>query len=282
MASFNPQSLTDILARFHAGERGVRLGTDDPEVPAELSLSINALLDQAQDSRRREEDLRFLRAVGHELRSPLGSIVGFSDLLLHDLDFANQAVGLDTQDYLERIQRAGKLLARLHDTVLLLLKIHTGSVRPPRQELVLGELIDEALSNVKARGVSSRVPLHLKVDAELVLMTAGPWLLRCLESYFSNAIENTTEGTIRIVATRQAGAARVVVSDTGSGLSEIDLKRIFEPFSRTRDQPDVEALHLGLGLYATKLITERILAGRVSASSRRGEGSEFVLEIPLN
>jgi signal transduction histidine kinase len=272
-----------MLQRFRAGDRTARAHAGNLDLDPELVEHLNAVLDEAAaGGEAREDDLRYLRVISHELRSPLALIVGFCDLLLSDLDFSEAGVGAEPQDYLERVQRAGKLLDRLHDGQVLVSKVLAGVVAPSFESLALRSVVEDAVADVIAGlpGGSTPLAVTIEIAADLQVTTSPRWLLRCLEAYLTNAIEHDPSGAVVVRASPCDGGVELVVSDLGPGLNEADLEKVFEPFPRVSKTRVGDGVHLGLGLYTTRLIAERVLGGRVAVSSTENEGAHFTIFLP--
>jgi len=227
--------------------------------------------------RNAEEHEQFLRAIAHELRTPLSAIIGFSDILLNE---ENHSLDDDQINYLRRIYRAGDFLGRIHDGVLELLRIQAGSFKLENHPVVLKELIEDLLLTLDQTDAAAAV--EMQVPDEITLVTDSIWLRRCIDHYLSNALRHANGSPVKIVAVSEGATVKISVIDSGPGISSEDLAKLFGPFPRVTPHPDMAKRRLGLGLYTTKLIMTRVLGGEVGVASRTGHGCEFTLELPVN
>jgi signal transduction histidine kinase len=116
--------------------------------------------------------------------------------------------------------------------------------------------------------------------AELNLNTDRKRLLQCLINFLSNAVKFAEAGTVTIVSRSADAQVSVSVADTGIGIAEKDLPRLFEPFERLETHLRVEAGGMGLGLYLTKKLATEVLHRNISVKSSAGQGNTFTITIP--
>lgn len=221
---------------------------------------------------------RYVVGLSHELRTPLNAVLGYAQILERD-----ETIPVPRQSAIKVIRRSADHLSGLIDGLLDISKIEAGRLQVFSNEVniqdFLDQLVDMFAPQAAAKGIlfehqrSRNLPLYVRTDERR--------LRQILVNLLSNAIKFTEEGTIRFSVDYRSQVATFTVSDTGRGISEKDLNRIYEPFQRgeadnIRPQPG-----LGLGLTITKLLTNT-LGGEISVTSERDKGSTFKVRLMLS
>jgi two-component system phosphate regulon sensor histidine kinase PhoR len=228
---------------------------------------------------RRLERVRrdFVANVSHEFKTPLTAIQGFSETLLSGAldDKANR------RRFVEIIREHARRLARLTDDLLKLSRIEAGrlelELRPVRVEALVNGCVETSRLNAKARGLEIQVDLPQNTPA---VRGDGAQLGEVLQNLLDNAVQYTPAGGKIEVKARPNGHEVVfTVSDTGIGIPESDLERIFERFYRVDAARSREAGGTGLGLAIARHIVEAH-NGRIWVESAIGQGSRFHFSIP--
>jgi two-component system phosphate regulon sensor histidine kinase PhoR len=226
----------------------------------------------------RLEDVRrdFVATASHELRTPLAAIRGFAETLL-----SNQTLGeTERRSYLEIIDRHAQRLTHIVHDLLELSTIERGRIRLEPVELDVCEVVASLIRDSGPRFRERRLEV-VQVAPERVLAFADPHALeQILGNLLDNAVKYTEPGG-RIEIRVESGdpKVRVRVQDTGIGIPEEDLGRIFERFYRV-DKARSRALGgTGLGLAIVKHLVQS-LGGEISVQSRIGEGSTFTFTLP--
>jgi PAS domain S-box-containing protein len=209
----------------------------------------------------------FLSRMSHELRTPLTAIAGFSELLALD------ALEPDQHQSAETIQRASKHLLRLVDDVLDMAQIEAGVLSISLEPVPVADVVAGAVELV--RPLADRN--HVKLDAcspptELYALADNQRLKQVLVNLIVNGIKyNRPGGKVTISVQHQDHAARIEVADTGVGIDEHSIQKLFTPFERL-GAAEVEGT--GLGLAVSKAIVEG-MGGQIGVHSTAGEGSTF-------
>ena len=226
---------------------------------------------------------RFLANVSHELRTPLNAIVGYNGLAL---DGVYGELEGDMAAAHQRIGRAAEHLLALVNDVLDLAKIEVGRMRVDAEPMDLRTLVDSVVTVIEPIAAAKGVRLDVVLGRDLPRMASDPRHIRqILLNLVSNAVKFTEQGAVTIVARRDdAASARVVVTveDTGIGIAESDLERIFDEFEQVRPsgRGDSQQRGTGLGLAIARKLA-RLLGGDIAVSSRLGQGSRFALSLPV-
>ena len=250
------------------------------------ALKNARLLSEAQRARSAAEEAnqtksQFLANMSHELRTPLNAIIGYSEMLQEEVrEDGNDAYVAD----LGKIMGSGRYLLQLINGVLDLAKIESGKMDVFLEEFDAAELV---------RGVEGTVQPLVRKNANRLEVAGldGLGSLRCdatklrqiLFNLLSNASKFTQNGVIRLEARRSSEAGqdwlRFQVSDTGIGMTEQQLARVFDEFSQADSSTTREYGGTGLGLTITKRFCE-LLGGSITATSEPGRGSCFEVLLP--
>ncbi|KAF0809052.1 two-component sensor histidine kinase protein [Alcanivorax sp. S71-1-4] len=221
---------------------------------------------------------RYLTGLSHELRSPLNAAFGYAQLLEHD-----PAVPAHLHDAVAAIRRSTSHLADLIEGLLEISKIEAGRLELDRNQVRIHALIDELVSmfrlQASEKGIGFRFVCTTPVPE---LVTADEKRLRqILINLLSNAIKFTRQGEVALHFRYRNQVAEFTIRDTGVGIAQEDIERIFLPFERVRKAGTPATHGTGLGLTITRLLTE-IMGGDLSVQSTPGQGSEFRLSLMLS
>jgi signal transduction histidine kinase len=220
----------------------------------------------------------FLANMSHELRTPLNSIIGFSGMLIQD---PHGQLGVEAREDLQIIYQNGRSLLGLIDSILDLSKIEAGKMELELEEIDPVQLLDEV--KAMSAGLIQGRPIDLQYarpEGGIRVMGDPDRLKQVFTNLAGNAIKFTESGIVRISATQEAGRFRMCIEDTGIGMSADELERLFMPFQQVDGSITRRFGGTGLGL----AISQRFMGlmhGRITARSRKGEGSAFTVEMPL-
>lgn len=264
----------------------------------ELSESQRALMNIVDDLNQKTEELEqanaklkeldrlksmFVASMSHELRTPLNSIIGFSSVLLNEWV---GPVNAEQKENLAIILRSGKHLLNLINDVIDVSKIEAGKVESATEEFDLHDLVDEGVSLVKKELEEKGLALRVEA-AHQRMRTDRRRLLQCLLNLLSNAVKFTERGSVTVETrimpgvTPEEAVAEIAVTDTGFGIREEDLARMFQPFVRLAPPGQATVPGTGLGLYLTRKLAAEILKGDIILTSEYGRGSQFTIRIPV-
>ena len=229
------------------------------------------MLVKARDKAEASDRLKsaFLANMSHEIRTPLNAIVGFSSLLTSTENAAEKEL------YNSLIGHNNKLLLNLINDVIDLSKIESGYLELRPDWVNLTELLDESVAEY-AHQVPSGVELLTNYPAHDSLVELDKLRIKqILSNFLSNALKNTTTGHVEIFYEVDHQSVRIGVKDTGRGIPQNMLEKIFERFEKL----DSFAQGAGLGLPICKLIVEK-MNGRILVDSQLGIGTTFIIELP--
>ena len=229
------------------------------------------MLVKARDKAEASDRLKsaFLANMSHEIRTPLNAIVGFSSLLTSTENAAEKEL------YNSLIGHNNKLLLNLINDVIDLSKIESGYLELRPDWVNLTELLDESVAEY-VHQVPSGVELLTNYPAHDSLVELDRLRIKqILSNFLSNALKNTTTGHVEIFYEVDHQSVRIGVKDTGRGIPQNMLEKIFERFEKL----DSFAQGAGLGLPICKLIVEK-MNGRILVDSQLGIGTTFIIELP--
>ncbi|WP_246659540.1 response regulator [Ancylobacter moscoviensis] len=225
----------------------------------------------------------FLANMSHELRTPLNAIIGYSEILSEDAaDNGDEAMVAD----LDKIQAAGKHLLGLINDILDLSKIEAGRMDVYLEQVFLSRMVDEVKTIVAPMMQKNANQLVIDCPIDIgTLRTDLTKLKQSLINLLSNAAKFTKEGTVTLRLSRDtlpdgAGAIRFDVADSGIGMSEEQLGRLFQAFTQADSSTTRNFGGTGLGLTITKHFVA-MLGGTIEVRSEPGKGSTFTIELPV-
>ncbi|GMU42088.1 MAG: response regulator [Xanthomonadales bacterium] len=216
------------------------------------------------------ERTRWMAELSHEIRNPLNGMLGMSRLL-QELELPERG-----RRHLGLLVDAGRQLLRLLDDMLDWSRLEARARPSTVQPLVLAAALTDALAlhaqQARERGLGFRV----QIAPELAVLAEGARLRQIIDNLVGNALKFSAHGDIVVHAERVAARVRIEVRDSGPGMDDAQLQRLFQPFERVGDER--AAPGTGLGLAISRSLAER-MGGSLRASSQPGVGSCFTLEL---
>jgi PAS domain S-box-containing protein len=244
---------------------------------AEVLEAVNR---QLRDATKAKD--QFLAMMSHELRTPINAVVGYTDLL--DLEVKG-TLNADQKRMLSRIRETSNHLLGLINQVLDLAKIGSGQLDVVLSEVDLAVAVERCLPQIvpvaSAKGLDLTVDLRAATGgARRTVLADETRVAQILLNLLSNAVKFTQAGEVAIRLTTIDDVAEVRVTDTGPGITAEKIALIFEDFYQVDSDLTRSADGTGLGLPIARRLA-RLMGGEVTAESRVGLGSEFILQLPL-
>lgn len=298
-----PVAKTFTDGRIHSAERSAP--TDNGMSYFEITASplrdskgkIVAGIEVARDitERKKVEEIRiendrlayvskakseFLASMSHELRTPLNSITGFSELLKQK---SAGELNEKQEHYLDNILISSKFLLDIINDILDLSKVEAGKIELVIEKISVAQTINETIVLIKERAARHNVIIEKEFDPELNFIEADRQRLKqILFNLLSNAVKFSKKegGTVTISTKKVQDMAKISVSDTGIGIREEDLGKLFMEFGQVNTVISREYGGTGLGLAISKKLVE-MHGGNITVESKCGEGSIFTFLLPL-
>ncbi|MBI3184757.1 MAG: HAMP domain-containing histidine kinase [Myxococcales bacterium] len=246
----------------------------------ELKARALVLQQQNRDLERANRLKReFLANMSHELRTPLSSVIGFSELMLAEMD---APLAPEHREFARDIYRAGKHLLEMINNILDLAKIEAGRMEFAREPVDLGGALREAEEIVRSLALKKELSMEVNVADVTICLGDRQRVVQVALNLLSNAAKFTPRGgrVTASVRTCEDGAhAELVVQDTGIGIDPGDQELIFEQFRQVDGGIAREYGGTGLGLALVRKFLDA-MGGTVSVASRLGEGATFTVRLP--
>ena len=222
----------------------------------------------------------FLANMSHELRTPLNSIIGFSEVLQDQL-FG--PINEKQQEYVNNILTSGRHLLSLINDILDLSKVESGNMELETSPFSLRELLDTSMMMLREKALKGGIELRLDLapEADVCIVADQRKLKQILFNLLSNAVKFThAAGTVNLCAVRDGDFIEISVADTGIGIREEDIQKLFKSFTQLESVYTKGFEGTGLGLALTRQLVE-LHGGRIWVRSEFGTGSRFSFTIPL-
>lgn len=219
---------------------------------------------------------QLISTVSHDLKTPLSTIVGYSELL------GNSDLNVKQKHYNKNIKSSSEYISKLVQDLLDFTKIEAGKIVVEPIPFSLSVVIDEVAKNIQAVYSQKEINLHIDIDPKLSKnIVTDPFRLRqILTNLIGNAYKFTLKGSITIQAKITDANVSISVIDTGIGIKESSQKLVFEEFTQANDGIEKIFGGTGLGLTIAKKMTET-LNGTLKLESKFGYGSTFTIQFPL-
>ena len=243
-----------------------------------LSKDLEAARDEAKEAS--EAKSKFLANMSHELRTPLNGIIGYADLLLEECeDEGNEMMAED----LTKITQSGSHLLSIINDILDMSKIEAGKMELFVSEFNISDLVEQIKNISQSLADKNNNKIIYEVADGLSSMKGDETRLRqCVVNLISNAVKFTENGTVkvRVESDNKPDEGLIIsVADTGIGMTEKQLQKIFEDFTQADDETTAKFGGTGLGLAITRnLVT--MMQGTVGVESTLDVGSTFTISLP--
>jgi len=273
-SGFDPAMASDLAT---AGPNG--RGDEISQLRTAFGRMTNKIQQQFEGLKETDRLRRELVSnVSHDLRTPLASMHGYVETLLLKNDSLSEAERLR---YLEITRKHSLRLRQLIGDLFELSKLDSASVEPTLETFSLAELLQDVTQEFELEAQNKAVAIAVQSPPSAVLVHADIGLIqRVLENLLRNALKYTPAGgSITISLDPQPGRVAVAVADTGCGIPNGDLDRIFDRFYRSEQGEEGRSNSAGLGLAIVKRILD-LHGSRITVSSAPNEGTRFEFDIP--
>ena len=219
----------------------------------------------------------FLAKMSHELKNPLNSIIGYSEILIENLGAREDQKYKD----LQTIRGAGHRLLELIDDLLNLSKLEAGKMTLHPDRIELRGLFEGMAAKWRSTIIESGNEFRVELPAADEILCDASKLRRVVENLLSNAAKFTKNGSITFSASMRGGVLQISVEDTGIGISEEQVSRLFETFGRSENETASnygDDVRLGLPLAQRYC---RLMGGELTVQSKPGAGSRFAIQLPI-
>lgn len=254
----------------------------------ELNVQQEALNKELAESKRKAEQATasksiFLANMSHEIRTPLNGIIGLLELA------HQQPMSAILKDYLDKASYSSQILVSVINDILDFSKIEAGKLELENVSFSLHSVLDNLLAVVSLRAQEKNLSVRLEVDPALPSRIIGDplRLSQILMNICTNAVKFTQQGSVTIFMkgmVNQVGdkvVLRIEVTDTGIGMTQAQVDKIFKPFTQADDSTNRKFGGSGLGLTIVKQLTE-LMAGKLKVNSTPQKGSTFVITLPMS
>ncbi|MBL9104359.1 MAG: hypothetical protein JNL82_25660 [Myxococcales bacterium] len=259
----------EAIAR--AERTSVQLQHADAEVEQARIMAEQAVAANAAKS-------AFMATMSHELRTPLNAVIGYAELLVEDAESSGL---MAMRDDLDKIVAASHHLCSLIEGILELSSVEANRLDLRREEFVVQDLVHDvvAVLDPLARRRGNLLGVACPSAPVKVLLDRGR-VRQMLVNLLGNAVKFTSQGRIDVVLTVDAGQVVFAVTDTGIGIAEADLEKIFVAFTQVDGSTRRRYEGSGLGLALCSRLAE-LMGGSLRVRSELGRGSTFTLRLPL-
>lgn len=221
---------------------------------------------------------QLISTVSHDLKTPLSTIVGYSELL------GNSDVNTKQSYFIKNIKNSSEYITQLVQDLLDFSKIEAGKITIEKVPFLLPEIIDEVARSIQTVYKQKDIDLIINIDEKLNTRIVGdPFRLKqILSNIIGNAYKFTEEGFIKISAYTSVTSERFIITiqDSGIGIEKENLKLVFEEFAQANENIEKKYGGTGLGLSICQKIIS-ILGGDLKLESTFGKGSTFEIQLPL-
>jgi len=221
----------------------------------------------------------FLSVISHELRTPLTSIKAYAETLLENLDNVETST---VKEFLNVMDGESERLIKLVDNILSFSYMETGKLRVEKSTFSLNELVEEVYRSAEGDFLSKRINIELFLPRNHVMIKADRELIRqLLNNLINNAIKFSPEGGKVVVSLdEEASSARITVQDSGRGIPEDQLEKVFERFHQVDASDTREHGGSGLGLAICKNIVDWH-EGKIWVENVKSSGAKFTVLLPI-
>jgi len=243
---------------------------------SQMQKDMQIKMEKAKSASEAKSD--FLAKISHELRTPLNAIIGYSEMLMED---ASDEGLEDFVEDLDKIHSSGTHLLTLINDLLDISKIEAGKMELHLENFNLKDLVSLIEATTKPLLDKNSNKFVVKIDKSIETMKSDETKLKqVLLNMISNSSKFTKKGTVSLKISEEGiDMVKFELSDTGIGMTEDQLKNVFEEFTQAETSTSKDYGGTGLGLPICKKITE-LMGGKIEVKSKIGEGTTFSIIVP--
>ena len=240
-------------------------------------LKTSDLIGQLQQSVEQNEALiasrkKAVHTITHELRTPLTAITGYAGLMQKDCDV--DKIGA----YIQNIRQSSELMREMLNTLLSFFRLDNGKEQPNFSPCQISAITHILETEFMLTAMNKGLALTIINQTDTVVLTDKERILQIGNNLLSNAIKFTENGSVSLTTDYTNGMLTLIVEDTGTGMTEEEQQRIFGAFERLSNAAAKDGFGLGLSI-VQRIVT--MLGGTVRLESKKGKGSCFSVEIPM-
>ena len=240
-------------------------------------LKTSDLIGQLQQSVEQNEALiasrkKAVHTITHELRTPLTAITGYAGLMQKDCDV--DKIGA----YIQNIRQSSERMREMLNTLLSFFRLDNGKEQPNFSPCQISTITHTLETEFMPVAISNGLALTINCHTDAVVLTDKECILQIGNNLLSNAIKFTESGSVSLTTDYTNGMLTLIVEDTGTGMTEEEQQRIFGAFERLSNAAAKDGFGLGLSI-VQRIVT--MLGGTVRLESKKGKGSCFSVEIPM-
>lgn len=278
--------IRDITDRIEAELERERLlqdiaySRDQIEQEAAKYVELN---NQLYESEKKLQELntakdKLFSIIGHDLKNPLITLLGFSEILVEDYE---ELTDEEKKEYLRTIYETSRNTQKLLENLLNWSRAQSGRLQVELEPLSIKTIIKETIDLVKSHAEKKNIKLNTEINSSLMVYADKNLLETIIRNLVTNAIKFTEEGgTVKIYTQDYNGYVKVCVEDTGIGMSEEDVKKLFRIDVSNKEIGNSKEKGTGLGLILCKEFCEK-QGGKIWVESKLGKGSKFYFTIPV-
>lgn len=242
------------------------------------------ILENALENAKKSEQskIEFFSGMSHDMRTPLNAIIGLSELSMKD----NEIDSVKMKDYLKKINKSSKQLLMLINDVLEVSSIERGKLTIENKEINIEKLFADICDPFIVTAESQGKKFNINIDViNKKVITDDLRISQLMNNLISNAIKFSDEGDeiyvgLEEIAYQERAKYKITIKDTGRGMAEDFIEKLFEPYARERQFGAKYVEGTGLGMYIVKSIVNE-MQGQINVKSKLGEGTSFDIIIPM-
>lgn len=243
------------------------------------TMLLQQALDTAKQSTRAKSD--FFSSMSHDMRTPLNAVLGYADLAQKEPDGSAKV-----RDYLDKISFAGQQLLSLINDILEFSRLEAGKSKLNAHEFNLRAFVEKTAELFRGQADKDHKIYDVSIEFQDEMVIGDEFKIgQLLNNVLSNAFKYSNPGdSVRLEAKQfefqKHSKFQFIIEDTGIGMSESYLEHLFDPYSRETHFSSKGTIGTGLGMYIVKSLVQQ-MSGELSVESKLGQGSRFIITLPL-